>query len=377
MSTETAHFIVVGEEEQTTEITEYNPITAALSQLKAKYHQVAYDLSTTKGMKEAIAARAEIRGYRVSLEDKRKAIKAPVLERGRAIDAVAKRINEELVALEEPIDQQIKAEERRKQEERERKEMEERERTAKIVDAINQIHAMGRDVSGKTSEQLFQAATKVNELELDEEFYGKGRFDGGGYWEMANQAKAAAYGNLMAAHAAVKAQEEERAKIEAERAELAKLRAEQEAQQAEIARLKAESEAKQRAEEERVRIEREAEEARIAHELKAEEARFAAERKAEEERLAEIKRHQEEEARKQAEEQARLDAEKRAIKEEKARQEAEKKARALHLKNLRAARRDDPRKALADIWALAEDVARKPDHAAVRKEIALIAEASL
>jgi hypothetical protein len=388
MSTETAHFIVAEDEEPATGITEYNPITAALAQLKGRYHQVVYDISTTKGMKDALAARAEIRGYRVSLEAKRKEIKAPALERCRAIDSVAKKINEELVAIEEPIDLQIKAEERRKQEERERKEMEERERIARIMDEINRIHALGRDIAGKSSDELLAAANRINELVLAEEFFGRGKYDGTGYYGMAEQAKAAAYGNLMAAHLVAKNQEEDRAKIEAERAELARLRLEQEAREAEISRLKAEAEARERMEQERIRKEREADEARLRAEREAEEARarsdreierakIEAERKAEEQRLAEIRRRQEDEARKQAEEQARLEAEKQAIEEEKARQEAEKKARALHLKKLKAARRDDPKKALADIWSLAEDVSRKPDHAAVRHEIAIIAEASL
>jgi hypothetical protein len=53
-------------------------------------------------MQDAIKARAELRTYRVELEKKRVEIKAPVLDRGRLIDAEAHRITVELLALEEP-----------------------------------------------------------------------------------------------------------------------------------------------------------------------------------------------------------------------------------------------------------------------------------
>lgn len=94
------------------QITEYNQTAAALTELRSRYVRT-YDVTTTAGMAEAKEARATVRGYRVALEKTRVEIKAPALERTRLIDAEAKRITAELLAIEEPIDAAIKAEERR------------------------------------------------------------------------------------------------------------------------------------------------------------------------------------------------------------------------------------------------------------------------
>jgi len=102
----------------TTQIAEYSPTEAALADLRSRYSAVVFDTATTKGMQEAIAGRAEIRGYRLDLEKERVRIKAPALDRCRLIDTEAKRITAELEALETPIDESIKKEQQRKENER-------------------------------------------------------------------------------------------------------------------------------------------------------------------------------------------------------------------------------------------------------------------
>src|ERR1700735_1712669 len=97
------------------EIVEYSETQAALAVLAERYHGVTYDVTQPKEMQQAKEARAELRGLRGALDKKRQLIKAPALERCRLIDAEAKRITEALSALEDPIDGQIKAEERRKE----------------------------------------------------------------------------------------------------------------------------------------------------------------------------------------------------------------------------------------------------------------------
>jgi len=120
------------------QITEYNETAAAIAMLRNKYNTV-FDVSTPKGLNAAREARAEVRSYRVSLEKLRVEIKAPALERTRLIDAEAKRITAELLAIEEPIDAVIKAEETRKAEERAAKE---RAEQARIAEIQNRITAM-------------------------------------------------------------------------------------------------------------------------------------------------------------------------------------------------------------------------------------------
>lgn len=100
----------------TTAIAEYSITEAALSDLAARHRGVVYDVTISAQMQAAKSARKEIRDYRTALEKKRVEIKGPALERCRLIDAEAKRITAELSALEDPIHDQITAEERRKEE---------------------------------------------------------------------------------------------------------------------------------------------------------------------------------------------------------------------------------------------------------------------
>jgi len=96
------------------QIQEYSATEAALATFRQKYAQVVYAVTTPTGMRDALAARRELRECRVALETTRKRIKAPALEHCQQIDAEARRITAELVALEDPIDAQVKAEEQRR-----------------------------------------------------------------------------------------------------------------------------------------------------------------------------------------------------------------------------------------------------------------------
>jgi DNA repair exonuclease SbcCD ATPase subunit len=115
---------------QLTSIAEYSKTAAALAELRGKYKDVIFDVATREGMATAIKGRAELRGYRLALERLRVEIKAPALKRTQEIDSEARRITAELLALEDPIDDQIKADERRKQAEIEAKAKAEADRIA-------------------------------------------------------------------------------------------------------------------------------------------------------------------------------------------------------------------------------------------------------
>ena len=136
------------------QITEYNHTAAALAILREKYSGIAFDVTTTKGMEEARKARAEVKGYRIALEKLRVELKAPALERTRLIDAEAKRITTELLAIEEPIDQQIKEEERRKEEEKAAKARTEAARLAAIAARISAIRNRVAEVANQPAEVL-------------------------------------------------------------------------------------------------------------------------------------------------------------------------------------------------------------------------------
>ena len=101
-----------------TSIQEYSPTEAALADLAGRYKGVLFEVQTPAGLATAKKARAELRTYRVALEKLRVEIKAPALKRVQEVDSEARRITAALVALEDPIDAQIKKEEERKELER-------------------------------------------------------------------------------------------------------------------------------------------------------------------------------------------------------------------------------------------------------------------
>ena len=67
----------------------YSRTEAAIAELKARYSDVRFDLTTTAGDRAARAARLELVRLRTSLDSKRKDFKAPALEFGRRIDSEA------------------------------------------------------------------------------------------------------------------------------------------------------------------------------------------------------------------------------------------------------------------------------------------------
>ena len=127
--------------EQATSIAEYSATEAKLASLREAYFERVFDCTTPHGMKSAIIARAELRTYRVNLEETRQALKKPLLDLGRQIDSQAKAITEQIVALEAPINAQIAAEEEREEAIRAEKERTELDRLRAIVRAQEEASA--------------------------------------------------------------------------------------------------------------------------------------------------------------------------------------------------------------------------------------------
>lgn len=311
-----------------TEIAEYSQTAAALSDLRHRFLGVAFNVSTTKGMDEAKKARQEVKGYRTALENKRKEIKAPALERCRLIDDEAKTITAALLEIEEPIDQQIKAEEARKEAEKAAKAEAERQRVAAIRTQIDTIKNHAAFAVGKSADAILKILSGVEGFEIGEDFQE--------FKPDAEQAKAETLDKIKALHEAQVQHESEQARIAAERAELTRLRAEAEAREREAAAARAEQERKDR--EARAEQERKDREAREAVE-REQAAKLAAERAAHEAELRKQREAQEAELKAQREAQAKADAEARAAREaeekrlaaeraEIARQQAEAKTKA-------------------------------------------------
>ncbi len=242
--------------EMNLQIKEYNETAAALAVLRKKYCTV-FDVQTPKGLAAAREARTEVRGYRVALEKLRVEIKAPALERTRLIDAEAKRITAELLAIEEPIDAAIKAEETRKAEEKAAKERAEAARVAAIQARIAAIRERFTAAVNKTAVEITTAIEQIAAMEL-----APSDFD-----EFMHEAKAAqgeTHAALIVLHSQQVAHEAEQARIIAEREELARLRQQDEERKAEERRIEAEAKAKADAEAAAIRKQQEEEAARIA-----------------------------------------------------------------------------------------------------------------
>ena len=256
----------------TTAIAEYSKTDAALADLAQRYKGVLFDVTTREGMATAIKGRAEIRGYRVALEKTRVEIKAPALKRAQEIDSEARRITGELLALETPIDDQIKADERRKEAETAAKKKAEEDRIAAEQAAI------------KAAEEKVMAAQRA-EIARQQE-------------ELAVKQRAQAQADAEARRKIEEDQRAAREKIEAEEraSRLAREEADRvarqarEAEEAEIRKARAAEEAKIKAEHDRIDAERRALEDAQRKERAAAEAKAKAEREAEEARQREISR---------------------------------------------------------------------------------------
>lgn len=299
-------------------VPEYTETAKALAELEGRMVNVVHDVTTGKGMAAAKKDVAELRGLWVALEDRRKAIKAPALERCRLIDAEAKQLESRLKDLAEPIKAQIDAEERRKEHEKAAKEQAERERVQAIHDRFNAIKALPLAAVGKTAAQIKDLIAAAERTDVA--FTGQDADTNGA---------AAAYELRLAIaglRAALDAQllaDQEAQKIAAERAELERLRKVAAEQQAELDR-QAEAERERLAEAAR-QEEAAARTARAAEELAARQAREA--------------------------EQARIDAERA---ERRRQEDAEREAAAHKLREEQEAARRDREKLEADKKAAAK-----------------------
>lgn len=294
------------------QLVEFDKIAAGLAAIeKAHPKDVACNVATAAGMKQAIAGRAAWREPRIALEKARKAAKAPVLALGRDIDAFAKSLEIKLLEGETHYDDQIKAEEARREAERQEKARKEAERVAGIRDRIHETFVSAPSMmDGSSSQELVDEIKRMVAVEIDS-----------GYQELAGEAalaKDAALATLRRMQEKAAAREEEAARLAAERTELERQRAEQ-------ARIDAE--AKRAREEEAARLRKEREE------LAAQQAAARAEQKRLDDE-ARARRQREEEAARAAREEA--DRQDRARRDEEDRRARE--ARAAEDKRIAAER---------------------------------------
>ena len=149
-------------------VAEYNPVAAALAELREKFADVIFPVTTKEGMKDAKDVRGKLVKLRTGLEAMRKDIKEPALRRTQAIDAEAKAITAAIKAIEEPIDAQIKVEEQRIEAEKAAK----AEKVAEIQRKIDGIRGLPLELAGSTAEEVDAELIALSDFEPLAEVFG-------------------------------------------------------------------------------------------------------------------------------------------------------------------------------------------------------------
>jgi len=325
-------------EETTTDQTEeatglalFNRTDEALALLQDRLKDRVYDIATVKGMDEAKKDRAELRSLRVNLDKMRKQLNEDDQARIKARNTRAGEITAKIEALEDPIDEQIKAEETRKAEARAEREREEQQRLAAITAEISALQRWPLSALGSTAVQLELAIAVLSSNTLEQ-------FDDV-HLPTAQQAKDESL-TVLNRMLAERRNLDERAAELAERNRLVEAEAEQRRQdqakedaeraerQAEEDRKRAERDAADQAERDRVKAEQDARQAELdAQEQAAADERARGEREAEAERQATAQR----EAEAQAERDRQAEAERQQAEAD--RQAAEEDARRARTEN--------------------------------------------
>jgi hypothetical protein len=298
------------------QVAEYSPTEAGLAELASRLGNIVHDVKTTDGMSAARKDRRECVTLRTALEDKRVELKAGILERGRLVDGEAKRIRLAIEALETPIDEQIRVEEKRRQDERDERDRAERNRVAEIRGRIDRIvrrpvDAIGLSVAGLNTLISAMESSPPDRVTFAEFFDEAARAFGASLDQLVQARKRKADDEAAAAQLQQERADFERQReAEAERQRHAKAeqdRVEAAAKAERDAADKAAAEARAKADADAAEARRQADEmSRLARE--AEVKRLEAQRQ-EQERAADEQRRQEAERKAEAE---RVEAEQRA-----------------------------------------------------------------
>lgn len=299
-----------------TQVIEYSVTDAAIAKMHADYMGLTVNgIEDKAGFAMVHTARMDVKNKRIAVEKRRKELKAEALAWSKKVDGRANEIFAKLAPIEEHLDAEegkitklkarLEAEAKRKREEQAQARV---DKMAAFGASLPFLQAM------EISEGDFQARLIIAEDDWKKE-----------------QARAADEKRKEAERieSERKAREDEAARLEAERAELERIRAEEDAKRkAEEDRLRKEREAieaQQRAEREKLEAERRAEEARARAEREAIEAER---RKVEDTRREYEHREAVAKAEKEASERAIREAKEKAERETREKAEAESAAKA-------------------------------------------------
>lgn len=269
-----------------TDIAEYRPHEEQIVRLETTYAKLVVDCSTSEGLASAKEVRVDIRDVRYALDKTTKTALVPYQQKVKEAQARVNQVKEfgetlksRVLAIEEPVDEAIKAEEKRIADAKAERERVEAERVEAIRAKITRFNSVAAAYASRSAADVAGILQGVKESVILPEEYGEFEAEG-------TIARDNAIEQLEALHKAAIDREEAAAKLLAQQKELDELREKQRIADAEAEELR-----KQRAEEDRLRLKKQQDE------LDQQRRDMEAQQRQQREREAQYQRDQEELAR--------------------------------------------------------------------------------
>ncbi|WP_426248454.1 hypothetical protein [Pseudomonas sp. TWR3-1-1] len=238
-----------------TDIAEYRPHEEQIMRLEASYSSLVVDCSTSEGLSNAKEVRVDIRDVRYALANTTKTALIPYQQKVKEAQARVNQVKEfgealkdRVLAIEMPVDEAIKAEEKRVADAKAERERLEFERVEAIRAKITRFSSVAAAYASRSAADVSIILQSVKESVILPEEYGEFEAEG-------TIARDNAIDQLEALHKSAIEREEAAAKLLAQQKELDELREKQRIADAEAEELR-----KQRAEEDRLRLKKQQDE---------------------------------------------------------------------------------------------------------------------
>lgn len=269
-----------------TDIAEYRPHEEQIVRLETTYAKLVVDCTTSEGLANAKEVRVDIRDVRYALANTTKTALVPYQQKVKEAQARVNQVKEfgealkdRVLAIEAPIDEAIKAEEKRAADAKAERERIEAERVEAIRAKITRFSSVAAAYASRSASDVASVLQSVKESAILPEEYAEFEAEG-------TIARDNAIEQLETLHRSAVEREEAAAKLAAQQKELEELREKQRIADAEAEELR-----KQRAEEDRKRLKQQQDE------LDQQRRDMEAQQRQQRERDAQYQRDQEELAR--------------------------------------------------------------------------------
>lgn len=252
---ESSEMTAVAPKVAVTDIAEYRPHEEQIVRLETTYANLVVDCSTSEGLANAKEVRVDIRDVRYALANTTKTALIPYQQavkdaqaRVNQVKEFGEALKERVLAIEAPVDEAIKAEEKRAADAKAERERVEAERVEAIRKKITRFSSVAAAYASRSAADVAAVLQSVKESVILPDEYAE-------FEAEATIARDNAIDQLEALHRAAVDREEAAAKLLAQQKELDELREKQRIADAEAEELR-----KQRAEEDRLRLKKQQDE---------------------------------------------------------------------------------------------------------------------